>query len=49
MGYNPHANVCELFDFETTQLLLWEKILTTSGKKITSIPYSNGDTLLSAA
>ena len=33
---------------KTTNLLLWEKILTTSGNKITSKPYSNGDTLLSA-
>ena len=49
MGYNPHANVCEWFDFETTQWLLWENMLTTSGKQITSKPFSNGDTPLSAA
>ena len=32
---------------KTTNVYLW-KILTTSGKKITSNPYTNGYTLLSA-
>ena len=47
MGYNPHANVCEWFDFECMckndrNVYLWK------GKKITSNPYTNGYTLLSA-
>ena len=33
---------------KTTEMFICEKILTTSGKKITSNPYTNGDTLLSA-
>ena len=32
MGYNPHANVCELFDFVKRQKYISEKILATSGK-----------------
>jgi hypothetical protein len=33
---------------KTTEMFICEKILTTFGKKITSIPYTNGYTLLSA-
>ena len=33
---------------KTTEMFICEKILTTSGKKITSNPYTNGDTLISA-
>jgi hypothetical protein len=33
---------------KTTEMFICEKILTTSGKKITSNPYTNGHTLLSA-
>jgi hypothetical protein len=33
---------------KTTEMFICEKILTTSGKKITSNPYTNGYTLLSA-
>jgi hypothetical protein len=34
MGYNPHANVFELFDCKTTEIFICEKILTTSDKKL---------------
>ena len=37
-------NVC----VKTTEIFSCEKILTTSGKQITSNPYTNGYTLLSA-
>jgi hypothetical protein len=33
---------------KTTEMFICEKILTTFGKKITSNPYTNGYTLLSA-
>ena len=33
---------------KTTEMFICEKILTTSGEKITSNPYTNGDTLISA-
>jgi hypothetical protein len=33
---------------KTTEMFICEKILTTSGKNITSKPYTNSDTLLSA-
>ena len=33
---------------KTTEMFICEKILTTSVKKITSNPYTNGYTLLSA-
>ena len=33
---------------KTTEKFICEKILTTSGKKITSNPYTNGDKLLNA-
>jgi hypothetical protein len=33
---------------KTTEKFICEKILTTSGKKITSKAYTNNDTLLSA-
>ena len=33
---------------KTTEMFICEKILTTSGKKITSNPYTNCYTLLSA-
>ena len=33
MGYNPHANVCECFDFECMCKNDRNVILTTFGKK----------------
>ena len=33
---------------KTTEMFICEKVLTTTGKKITSHPYTNGYTLLSA-
>ena len=33
---------------KTTEMFIFEKILTTFGKQITSNPYTNGYTLLSA-
>ena len=33
---------------KTTEMFICEKVLTTTGKKITSNPYTNGYTLLSA-
>ena len=50
--YNPHANVCEWFDFECMykndrKIYLW-KDFNNFGKKITSNPYTNGDKLLNA-
>jgi hypothetical protein len=36
MGYDPHANVFELFDCKMTEIFICEKILTTS-----AIPVKN--------
>ena len=36
MGYNPHANVCEWFDFECKLPVI----------KFTSKSYTDGDTVL---
>jgi hypothetical protein len=53
MGYNPHEDVCEWFDFECIckyhrNVYLWKDFNNfRSGKKFTPKPYTNGDTLLS--
>ena len=50
MGYNPHEHVwnCEWFDYACVKMTkICEKILTTSGNKISSKPYTDGDMLLS--
>ena len=51
MGYNPHVHMNDLIlnaCVKTTEMFISEKILTTSSKKFTSNPYTNGYTLLSA-